>query len=152
MFNLGRRVWSIHFYQLFLSLGEKVKNMRIAILVLSMSLLLAGCVSLDAIRSQNRQSLMSLSPGMTKQEVLVVMGTKVIMSEDGQINNPYRTEMYRSQGHAFELLLYYTDKKRADGAITDDELTPLVIMDGKLDGWGWSYWNGLVQKYELRVR
>ena len=96
---------------------------------------------------------MSLSPGISKQEVLTAMGTKKITSEYGQIiNNPYRTELYRHQGHAFELLLYYTDLKRRDGAITDDELTPLVILDGKLDGWGWSYWDGLVQKYELRVR
>ncbi len=42
--------------------------------------------------------------------------------------------------------------KKADGAITDDELTPIVILDGKLDGWGWSYWNNLVQKYEVRLR
>jgi len=81
------------------------------------------------------------------------MGTQTIMSEDGgQINNPYRSEMYKSGGHVFEILFYYTDMKRADGAITDDELTPLVMMDGKLDGWGWSYWNGLIQKYEFRVR
>jgi len=126
--------------------------MRTAIIGVLMGLLLSGCASLDAIRSQNRQNLMSLSPGMSKQEVLAVMGTKTIMSEDGRINNPYRSEMYKSQGHTFELLLYYTDLKRADGAITDDELTPLVVMDGKLDGWGWSYWDGLVQKYELRVR
>jgi hypothetical protein len=126
--------------------------MRIAVPGILMSVLLFGCVSLDAIRSQNRQNLMRLSPGLSKQEVLAVMGTKTIMSEGREINNPYRTEMHRSQGHTFELLLYYTDIKRADGAITDDKLTPLVIMDGKLDGWGWSYWDGLVQKYELRVR
>ena len=126
--------------------------MRPTILVILIGVLLTGCASLDAIRSQNRQSLMSLSAGMSKAEVLTVMGTKTINSENGQINNPYRTEMYRSQGHTFELLFYYTDLKRRDGAITDDELTPLVIMDGKLDGWGWSYWNGLIQKYELRIR
>jgi hypothetical protein len=61
-------------------------------------------------------------------------------------------EMYKSQGHVFELLLYYTDIKRRDGAITDDELTPLVILDGKLDGWGWSYWQDIVQKFEIRMR
>ena len=27
-----------------------------------------------------------------------------------------------------------------------------IILDEKLDGWGWSYWNNLIQKYELRVR
>ncbi len=111
--------------------------MRASIIGLAISLLLVGCASLDAIRTQNRQRLLSLSPGMSKQEVLSIMGTKTIKAraDDGSIiNNPYRTEMYRSQGHTFELLLYYTDKKRIDYAITDDELTPLIIMDGKLDG------------------
>ncbi|MEK6900816.1 MAG: DUF3192 domain-containing protein [Nanoarchaeota archaeon] len=129
--------------------------MRASIIGLAISLLLVGCASLDAIRTQNRQRLLSLSPGMSKQEVLSIMGTKTIKAraDDGSIiNNPYRTEMYQSQGHTFELLLYYTDKKHLDYAITDDELTPLIIMDGKLDGWGWSYLDGLVQKYELRVR
>jgi hypothetical protein len=126
--------------------------MKPTILIILIGVLFTSCASLDAIRSQNRQNLMSLSAGMSKSEVLTAMGTKTINSEGGQINNPYRTEMYHSQGHTFELLLYYTDLKRRDGAITDDELTPLIIMDGKLDGWGWTYWNGLIQKYELRVR
>ncbi len=81
------------------------------------------------------------------------MGTETVTSDRGDvITNPYRTEMYRSNSHSFELLLYYTDKKRADGAITDDELTPIILKDGKLEGWGWSYWEGLVETYELHVR
>ena len=125
-----------------------MKSVFIATLVL----LIAGC-SLGHIRGQNRERLLELSPGMTRHEVLSVMGTEKILTDDfDSITNPYRTELYRSGGNTFELLLYYTDKKRVDGAITDDELTPLVIMDGKLDGWGWSYWDSLLQKYEIRVR
>ena len=60
--------------------------------------------------------------------------------------------MYRTDDSVFELLLYYTDIKKADGAITDDELTPIVLKDGRVDGWGWSYWNNVIQKYEIRVR
>ena len=121
-----------------------------------------GCTSLDPIdprpsleqiRAQNRQNLLQLSPGITKSDVLKIMGTETISAKYGNvITNPYRTEMYRAGGHTFELIFYYTDKKKSDGAITDDELMPIVILDGKLDGWGWSYWNNLVQKYELRVR
>jgi len=36
------------------------------------------------------------------------------------------------------LLFYYTDLKAADNAITDDELTPVVLMDNKVVGWGWT--------------
>ena len=118
-----------------------------------------GCASLDPrpsleqIRAQNRQNLLQLSPGITKSDVLKIMGTETISAQyDRVITNPYRTEMYRAGGHTFELILYYTDIKKSDDAITDDELMPIVILDGKLDGWGWSYWNNLVQKYELRVR
>jgi len=116
------------------------------------SIILSGCAQLSQIRADNRQKLNQLSSGMTKQEVLNVMGTKTVTAQDTVITNPYRTEMYRSNGHVFEIILYYTDIHKQDGAITDDELTPLVIIDGKLDGWGWSYWNNLINKYEIRVR
>jgi hypothetical protein len=90
---------------------------------------------------------------MTRDQVLSVMGTQTVKSRDlGRINNPYRTESYMVQGKRIEVIYYYTDLKRADDAITDDELTPIVLVDGKLDGWGWGYWNDLVQRYELRVR
>lgn len=95
---------------------------------------------------------MHLSPGMSKGDVLNTMGTETITTTADTITNPYRTELYRAGGHVFELLLYYTDIKARDGAITDDELTPLIIKDGKLDGWGWSYWDDVVSKYEIRVR
>ena len=138
-------------------LGEKTKDdeimFRRSLILAVMALFLTGCMSSSAIRAQNRENLMNLSPGLSKQNVLKVMGTETIMNDMGDtITNPYRTEMYRVNDNVFELLLYYTDIKRQDGAITDDELTPIVIKDGRLDGWGWSYWDDLVQKYEIRVR
>lgn len=42
--------------------------------------------------------------------------------------------------------------KRDDGAITDDELTPLVFDDGKLMGWGSGFLEVDIQKYEIRIR
>lgn len=120
---------------------------------LLVSSILTACVSTSQIRADNRKKLLSLSAGMTEQEVLNLMGTKTIKADNGTvITNPYRTEMHQSNGHVFKLLLYYTDIQKNDGAITDDELTPLVVVDGKLDGWGWSYWNNLIEKYEIRVR
>ncbi len=122
--------------------------------------LLGGCVTttFEDAQRMNREKLLRLSPGMSKEQVLEIMGTRSTVltgplgEKAGEINNPYRTELYRSAGQVFELLLYYTDTKSADNAVTDDELTPLVLVDGKLDGWGWSYWNDLVRKFEIRVR
>jgi hypothetical protein len=119
-----------------------------------------GCsvTSYAEARAQNRQKLVYLESGMTKSQVLSVMGTEPIeigINHD-VINNPYRTEMYKSGEHSIEVLLYYTDLKSNSSVynmrIQEDELTPLVIVDGELDGWGWLYWQDAVTKYEIRVR
>lgn len=128
---------------------------------IALSLLLTGilsaCATMDTVRAQNRANLNRLALGMTKEEVLAVMGTKTVTTyRDGvrgeQITNPYRTEVHQAGGHVWEILFYYTDNKADDGAITDDELTPIVLKDGRLDGWGWSYWQDIVRTYEIRVR
>ena len=88
--------------------------------------LLVGCPRPAAIRERNRDNLSRLSIDMNRKEVLRIM------------RKPYRTELMRMpKGETVELLLYYTDLKAADNAITDDELTPVVLMDDKVVGWGW---------------
>jgi len=110
------------------------------------------------VRNKNRENLNRLSVGMTKEEVLKVMGTKTLRGGGiygtGKISNPYRTETLLSGDGktTLEVLFYYTDKKKADGAITDDELTPLVLKEGKLIGWGWSFIDQAKQIYEIRIR
>lgn len=120
------------------------------------ALLLFSCASLDDARVANRSKLVNLSHGMSRADVLRVMGTAPMQVHDSDnmstVNNPYRTEMYNAESVRIEIIYYYTDIKRADNAITDDELTPLVLKDGVLDGWGWSYLNDTAAKYEIRLR
>lgn len=123
------------------------------ILALLLCLALVGCATLSKIRATNRERLNKISIGMTKQEVLDIMGTKTITARSSEvINNPYKTETLRSEDKVFEVLYYYTEIKRSDGAITDDELTPLVFDEGKLIGWGWSFFEDTTQKYQLKIR
>jgi len=121
-------------------------------LVLLLCLGLCGCYTLANFRTDNRRNLLKLSIGMTKQEVLSIMGDKY--AEDGIItaNNPYRSETLQGKDKTFEVLYYYTDIKKADSAITDDELTPLVFEESKLVGWGWGFLQENIQKYEIRWR
>ena len=123
------------------------------ILLIFISLtLLAGCSGLSQVRADNREKLNGLSAGMSKQEVLNIMGTETTQAQSSVITNPYRTEMHRSSEHVFEILFYYTDIQKKDGAITDNELAPLVVIDGKLDGWGWSHWENVKRVYEIEAR
>ncbi len=114
---------------------------------------IVGCASMDAIRTSNRENLMELSIGMSKQEVLQIMGTKTIKTMVQTINNPYRSEILTGKdGKTLEVLYYYTEIRRTDDIITDDSLTPLVFDNGKLIGWGWSFLTDNIQKYEIRMR
>jgi hypothetical protein len=107
--------------------------------------------------------LLQLSPGMTKPQVLGLMGVgeQKVCCPLRTVTNPYRTEAYSADDVRFEVLYYYTDKKSDDSndptsrnanRVQDDELMPIVLKNGKLDGWGWAYWNDAVRKYEIRVR
>ena len=65
---------------------------------------------------------------MSRQQVLTVM------------KRPYRSEtLSLSNGKRLELLYYHTDLKTPDGAVTDDELTPVVLIEGKVIGWDGSW-------------
>lgn len=121
----------------------------LAILIMS----LVGCATVDKIITRNRESLARLSLGMTKAEVLQTMGTKTILPYAARrINNPYRIETLKGKdGKMHEVLFYYTDIKKDDTNITDDELTPIVLTDGLVAGWGWSFLNANVTKYHYQI-
>jgi hypothetical protein len=120
--------------------------------------------------------LNKLSVGMTKAEVLEIMGTDSVQTykksalpsnkgsnkvsdamraryRSERITNPFRTETsHTADGVSVEILLYYTDTLNVDGAITDDELTPLVIEGGVLAGWGWVFLDQNVERYRIELR
>ena len=161
--------------------------MKNYILISILGLLAVGCsTSLDQLRTENRQNLTGLNIGMSKEDVLTIMGDKTgghrgtlgalvggavaganaaegypsraaghhpSFNDDAlTATNPYRTETISDGEKTLEVLYYYTDIKRNDGAITDDELTPLVFDNGRLIGWGWSFLETNIQKYEIRLR
>jgi hypothetical protein len=125
--------------------------------VISWSVLILGCGAglHELVRTENRVLLNKLTAGMTKDEIIELMGQGTYRERGHSpeiVTDPYRVESYTAGQSSFEIIFYYTDIKRPDGAITDDELTPLVLKDGKLAGWGWSYWESAAIQYNIRVR
>ena len=108
---------------------------------------LAACSSLmldplEQLRSANKQNLAKVAPGMTRGEVESVMGHERAGGKLPEVlfgrlqyleaKNPMREETHGDQ----LVLYYYTDVKTRDDRITDDELTPVVLRDGKVVGVG----------------
>jgi outer membrane protein assembly factor BamE (lipoprotein component of BamABCDE complex) len=120
-----------------------MKNTLLAIITAT---LLSGCIiTTESISTANRSNLNKLTIGLSKADVLALMGTTTIKTINGvNINHPYKTETKKIRNDkgeivTAEVVFYYTDEKIADAAINDDELTPMIFTNGKLEGWGWTY-------------
>jgi len=109
--------------------------------LLLLFLILCGCATPQAEMNKpqaemnkNNANLLKLEIGMTKDEVLAVMGT------------PRLNEAYQSlNGRSVVIYFYYTQRQRADDNYTKDEMTPVVIESGKLVGWGDEFYKNKVE-------
>jgi hypothetical protein len=126
-------------------------------------LLLAGCSPLvvdplEQLRQDNKQNIEKLKPGDTRLEVESIMGdarvggglSDVLFGRVQylQARNPMREErLVGSDGVEYDVLFYYTDLRERDDKITDDELTPVVLRDGKVAGIGYGFLAPRASKY-----
>lgn len=55
------------------------------------------------------------------------------------LRSPYRTAALESDGVRYEALYYYTGGTGPEGGITDQQLTPVLLGNDKLVGWGWEH-------------
>ena len=124
-----------------------MKQFGISVLIL---FIILGCsTTVEQLRTKNRENLLRLSLGMTKFDVLQIMGTETIES----VNNPYRVETPQGKdGSLYEVLFYHTDKKKKGNLISDSELTPLVFRDNALIGWGWAFLSEVVPNYQYQIQ
>ena len=124
--------------------------------------------SAGGFRAENRSNLERLTTGMSRSQVISIMGTQSVprpmgTETSGQVRterdtmgvtqvqiltgstapalyNPMRTGTYETSEHSWEVLFYYVRLVEDDGIVSDDELEPVVLRDGFLAGVGWKYW------------
>ncbi|MFO7588483.1 MAG: DUF3192 domain-containing protein [Gemmatimonadota bacterium] len=134
-----------------------------------------ACATAVGFRERNRENLERLRVGMIRSEVFELMGAETVRAlgtEAGMIGaaedslavsrieipvggprpvlrNPHRNATYEAAGHVWEVLFYYTELVEDDGLVTDDELTPVVLRDGILVGWGWRHWADQVARHGI---
>ena len=107
----------------------------LAVIVLAFA---AGCAtSLPDLAGENQSNLVRLNVGMSKADVLKIMGQKTADTRDGPVANPFKVEMFRGRdGSQYEILHYVTQRNRRGHAVTVANATPIVLKDGVLLGWG----------------
>jgi len=82
------------------------------------------CLNLAAIKG--------LKPGMSKTEVIAVLGKESIRVDTVVITNPYKSQIVRDR----EIVYYYTGPGKDKGVVSPEDLTPLIFEKGILIGTG----------------
>jgi hypothetical protein len=96
-------------------------------------LLLAGCGYV--VGEANRTKLNSVQVGMSRDELLAIMGA------------PSKREAYGRT----EFLMYRTPLTNPVGINEQDFFTPVAIVDGRVVGWGRNYYDNAM-KADVTVR
>ena len=105
---------------------------------------LIGCAGSPVKRRgeahSNRSKLINLKIGMTKNEVVNLMG------------RPSKTEAYEIQGKSLEFWLYLTEYEWLEYSTPKPEYTPLAFEGGVLKGWGRNYYDQALRiKQEIKI-
>ncbi|MCG9696128.1 DUF3192 domain-containing protein [Shewanella sp. Isolate11] len=117
----------------------KVKTKLLSLVLFgAASVALSGCVlnigdgegnwdkgdSWERVQDQNRANLAKLSLGMSRDQVMTLMGTADF------------NEAYLKQDKQVFVLYYRTQRVKGDGTTTKEECTPIVLADNAVVGWG----------------
>ena len=62
---------------------------------------------------------------------------------------PHRTLSYLTAGRQWEVRLYAKDAAATTDSIAWRKLSPVVLTDGKVVGWGWGAWDKLAAKLSI---
>jgi hypothetical protein len=75
--------------------------------------------------------LKNLAVGIDRDSVAVVMETAA----------PYRSDSYLIDGKFWEVMLYTPPgEESSTDSIPPRDLSPVILADGAVAGWGWDYW------------
>lgn len=120
------------------------KKLITAFSILLFTLSLIGCAGSPARRggeaAKNRSNLVNLKIGMTKNQVIELMGA------------PSKTEAYEIQGKNLEFWLYLTEYTWTQFTGAKMDYTPLAFKGDILKGWGRNYYDQALRiKQEIRI-
>ena len=117
----------------------------------------------NEVGSYNQSNLLKVDIGVTKTKVLEVMGgvqkiqtyistSFMTKKESIIINNPFNREFKTdSAGNTIEILWYYTNLNKADGDITKEQQTPIVLEKNAVVGMGWDFYEDYAKRKGMTI-
>jgi len=125
--------------------------MRTLVTMATIALLLSGCsgeksrpdvsvegqLTLAELAASNQARLVKLSVGMSRDEVISLMGVQTARTPDGVVNNPWTVETsVGKDGAQYEALYYIVRKNQPFTPVRKSLATAIVFKNGKVLSWG----------------
>jgi hypothetical protein len=119
--------------------------------------------SRSEVGSYNQAKLLKVDLGASKTKVLEAMGgvqkirtyistSFMTKKESIIINNPYNREFKTdTAGNTMEILWYYTDTNKADGDVTREQQTPIVLEKNAVVGMGWDFYEEYAKRKGIPI-
>jgi len=115
-------------------------QLRLSFALVALSLAAAVAIAADEPKqvsypemiTRNGDNIVNITSGMTKNEVLKVMGNIQSKVKNGPISNPWKTEFYDD----LEILHYITSRHPPFMPIMKNQTTPIILKAGKVVGVG----------------
>ena len=117
----------------------------------------------NEVGSYNQANLLKVDIGISKTKVLEAMGgvqkvqtytstSFMTKKESIIINNPFNREFKTdSSGNTIEILWYYTNVNKADGDITKEQQTPIILEKNAVVGMGWEFYEDYAKRKGMTI-
>jgi hypothetical protein len=93
----------------------------------------------------------SLSTGIARDSALKILAGG---PSSDSLANVYKQESFIYNSKFINVLVYNKDgvKEAADPTVPDSKLTPVVLVDGKVTGWGWAHYDSVAKANNVPVK
>ena len=99
---------------------------------------IGGLFALTTLAGCGDPNIGKLTVGISRDSVLKILALESTATDSTP--NVYREERYLQNGRFITVLMYSpTGKKQGTDTLPEEQLTPVVLRDDTLTGWGWEH-------------
>ena len=113
--------------------------------------LVATAATLSLLAGCGDANLKKLNAGITRDSVLKILAIGSTATDS--MPNVYREERYLQNGQWITMLLYTnTGRKEGVETVPEEELTPVVLRNDTLTGWGWEHHDSVARANNIVIK
>ncbi|HEY4321332.1 MAG TPA: DUF3192 domain-containing protein [Gemmatimonadales bacterium] len=101
---------------------------------------IAALAALSVLAACSDARLEKINLGMSKEQVATAMG-----------DAPHRSLGYLTQGKNWDVQLYARTSVEATDSVLWRKMSPVIFIDDKAVGWGWSWWGNRAAKEKIEM-